>query len=91
MLRLVVFVVVLMAVLSGVIPDLGSAQSKYEPRLEGVSEWEIAEWQAFYGRGGPFAPGMLVPMYVGPAAPPPWVGQVPPKRGRPVPCKQPLW
>lgn len=89
--RLVVPVVALLVVLGGVIPDLCPAQSKYEPRIEGVSEYEIAEWQAFYGRGGPFAPGMLVPMYAVPAVPPPWVQQARPKRGRPAPCREPLW
>jgi len=88
--RVLLAVVAVTAVLGATIPDLSVAQSKYEPRLEGVSEYEIAEWHAYYGRG-PVVPGMWVPMYAAPAMPPPWVRQSPPKRSRPAPCREPLW
>lgn len=90
MLRLILAVVAVIAVLGGVCADLGLAQYKYEPRIEGVSEYEIAEWQAYYRRG-PFVPGAWVPMYAVPAMPPPWVRPTPATRGRPAPCKEPLW
>jgi len=89
--RFILAVVALIAVFTATSADLSLAWNKYIPRIEGVSEWELAEWQAFYGYG-PFVPAMLVPMYAAPAMPPPFVR--PPsskKRGRPAPCKEPLW
>ncbi|MCA1961133.1 MAG: hypothetical protein LDL33_10065 [Desulfomonile sp.] len=91
MFRAIFTVVALIAVLAGPSVNLSVAWDKYAPRIEGVSEWEIAEWQAYYGYG-PFMPVILVPGYAAPVMPPPLVR--PPsskKRGRLAPCKEPLW
>ena len=65
--------------------ECASAQTRHEPRLEGISYSELADWQRWYG-GGPgvygYAPGHVPFFYNYPVEPPMFMEPCPPRKAK---------